>query len=230
MFPQIDLENDEMTNAAITWLGNLVTRASDLAKTVKELTARLDKMELDVAAAKHGKEIADAAYDQVNAQRIEAENALTRVRTEQAFCETENAVLLKEVRELREATKGLEAEITKIKESHQGEIKTLSDALTAATERAKDHEDLYKLAEQDKAQLQEDLEKTNAELRIAHATVATQDETIKKLRDIIDNINKAIGNAKNHWESQPRDEVGKWIAPRVDLSDEDEGDFSNLSL
>jgi chromosome segregation ATPase len=224
MFPQIDLENDEMTNAAITWLGNLVTRASDLAKTVSELTARLDKMELEIAAAKHGKEIADAAYDQVNAQRIEAENALTSVRSDRAFYSAETERLGREADELRETTKGLEAEITKIKESHQAEMDVARKALEAATERARDHEDLYKLAEQDKAQLALELERTETELRIAHATVATQEETIRKLRDIIDNINKAIGNAKGHWENQPRDEVGKWVAPQTDQ------DFPNLSL
>jgi chromosome segregation ATPase len=80
--PVLNQENISMIRTALSAISNHLVDASNLAEEVKALRSDVEVLRKEVAQANHFREIADQAYQQVNAQRIAAESELTTTRTE----------------------------------------------------------------------------------------------------------------------------------------------------
>jgi hypothetical protein len=81
----LDLTNPEslvMLQNAIALVANGLVEASALAVTVKEIQATVVELREAITVANYQREVADVAYQQVNAQRIDAETELARVQNE----------------------------------------------------------------------------------------------------------------------------------------------------
>ena len=80
--PVLNQENISMIRTALSAISNHLVDASNLAEEVKALRSDVEVLRKEVAQANHFREIADQAYQQVNAQRIAAEGELTTTRQE----------------------------------------------------------------------------------------------------------------------------------------------------
>lgn len=222
-FPEIDLENPEMIHSAVTALANALLKASDLMKTVRGLQDRLDDMERDLSQARHYKEVADAAYNTVNAARIDAENQLSSARSERAFYEDENKKLVAEMVEVRAKVVEVEAEVLKLKAAHEQELTTHITAREAAEKAANEHHELYKMAQEDCVKLTKERDEAKRQLDAANILTEGLRKENEGLQLIIRNIELTLNPsltkpANSHWETQPRDERGRWDERGPDMS------------
>lgn len=219
-FPTLNLEDPQMIANFVTTLANALVRASELMQVVKNLQHKLEEVEAKAEAAFHQKEIADAAYNSVNAQRIDAENQVISLRSERVALERDNQTLTLELGDIKARVVDLEAEVLKVRNEYEERIAALTNSLTAANERAQDHLDLYNMAESDKANMQITLrgvEKERDDLRFDNAALK---DANAKLQEMIDKVQVALHPVKllklptdkpanSHWESQPRNPAGQ---------------------
>lgn len=223
-FPIIDLENPEMISQAIQSIANAFVRASELAQIVKAMQRDMEELRQQVAEHKHHKEIADAAYNQVNAARIEAENHCVSLRTERNALEQDNNRLVFEIGDIKAKVAEVEAEIIRIRDNYEAKIAGLVEERDRAIEKAKDATDLYNLAEEDKRQQAITIKGLEDELAKEKGAATALREANGKLQEVIAEINKVLqpggSKANSHWQAQPRDPATqRWIPEEpTDLS------------
>jgi chromosome segregation ATPase len=168
------LENPDMLRSTFALVANSIVEASDLAREVKALREAVDNMNhaLSVAhereahahaernealqardAAVRAREVADAAYDKVNAQRIAAEMEAHDLREDRDALTNSEAYARQELGEALSKIAELEAEVMRLKASHEAEISHANHRINEYLDKAKDFEDLYAMAEDDKKKL-----------------------------------------------------------------------------
>lgn len=122
---EISEENVTMLRDSLSNFGqafaNMLVDASKLKKEFEALKEEVRQLREETARANHLREIADQAYNQVNAQRIEAENQLSAARADRNQAEKERdealsqvATLSTQLTEAGEKVKALEADNTKL--------------------------------------------------------------------------------------------------------------------
>lgn len=215
----IDLENPEMISKAIAGIANAFIRASELAGVVKELQNKLKEVEAKAEAAMHQKEIADQAYNAVNAQRIDAENQAHALRAERNELERNNERLLFEIGDVKAKVTSLEADIIRLKEDHERTLESITSERNRALDRIKELEEFNVMYEVDNKKLQSELDAAKSALLYSAETERNLRAENEKLRRVIDRVNSAMkgeDKANSHWVDQPRDEEGRWASDRPD--------------
>lgn len=215
----IDLENPEMISKAIAGIANAFIRASELAGVVKELQNKLKEVEAKAEAAMHQKEIADQAYNAVNAQRIDAENQAHALRAERNELEGNNERLLFEIGDVKAKVTSLEADIIRLKEDHERTLESITSERNRALDRIKELEEFNVMYEVDNKKLQGELDAAKSALLYSAETERNLRAENEKLRRVIDRVNSAMkgeDKANSHWVDQPRDDEGRWASDRHD--------------
>jgi chromosome segregation ATPase len=172
--PVSPLENTDMINSSMKFIANALVDASDLVQRVKAVEDEVKRLtdalavandqavvamrERDAAlsakdAAIRAKEIADAAFDTVNAQRISAEMEAHDLREARDALTNSEAHARRELGEVLSKVAELEAEVLRLKAQAETDAAFFNTAMAGAHEKAKDYEDLYKLANDDIARL-----------------------------------------------------------------------------
>jgi chromosome segregation ATPase len=182
------LENPDMLRSTFALVANSIVEASDLAAEVKHIREELAKIsnsllaaieretralaERDLAlaerdAAVRAAEIADQAYETVNGLRIAAETEAHDLREALATRTTNYNTLHGVNVDLAARITELEAEVLRLTADHDAYSKEAATEMRRLTDKARDYEDLYALAEEDKKRLTVELDNTRQD-RNAH--------------------------------------------------------------
>lgn len=145
-FPEINLEDSNMVGEFVKVFANALTKASDLAGQLAALRDEMVELRRQVSSANHSREVADAAYNAVNAQRIQAENECHSLRGELNTYIKAEADAQIALGDTKAKVVELEAEIVKLVNDSNETIASANAKRTAAEAKAKDFEDLYNLA------------------------------------------------------------------------------------
>jgi chromosome segregation ATPase len=131
--------NDEeitMIQTALAAISNRLVGASNLAQKYEALAAEVAELRKEVQQANHFREIADQAYQQVNAQRIAAESELTTTRTELVNTKATLVVVREELDIVRFDLSVAKTRIASLEEDASRVIREADEMIAAAVAKA----------------------------------------------------------------------------------------------
>jgi len=145
--PVLDAENITMIQRALSAISNTLVDASQLAHEFATLKDEVRLLREETARANHFREIADNAYQQVNAQRISAETELTTVRFERDNARTDKDHLQFDVQALNGKLAEANGRIAALEEDQTkliGEMdKAIGEAEAKADAKVREVEERY---------------------------------------------------------------------------------------
>jgi len=208
------LENPEMLRSTFALVANSIVEASDLAAEVKALRKAVDEMTLALRVADErearayierneaitardlalrSKELADAAYDTVNGQRISAEAEAQDLRRARNEAQDAAAAMSLDLTAALSKVAELEAEILRLHGHQTGVVLELDDKLTDALAKARDFEDLYALAQEDNSKLTSDLIAAHRDRDYWQGEYTSRATTLGKSLDTLASIRDLVG-------------------------------------
>jgi chromosome segregation ATPase len=137
--PVLDEGNMSMIRTALAAIGNTLVDASHLAREMDDLRIEVKGLREETQRANHFREIADQAYQQVNAQRISAESELITARFERDSAKVDHSTAMFNIQNLIAQLSTANGRIAALEEDQSkllGEMdKAIDDARTEANAR-----------------------------------------------------------------------------------------------
>jgi len=224
--PIFDLENTEMLRDTFNKLANTIVAASGLALEIKELRGIVEGYRREAiaaheaavkaieerneafaaaATAQAAREIADAAYQTVNGQRIAAETELTEVRQEIKDLRAERDLYKEEVERINRQSIGLaetyEKSLKGATDAYKEEMERLRAELKETEERRATVSTNFRTAQdellrvcKDRDSLQDERDALSVESADLHKLCDEQQADIEKLQKKLQTILDVIGS------------------------------------
>lgn len=177
--PRSAFKDEEITmiQTALAAISNRLVGASNLAQKYEALAAEVAELRKEVQQANHFREIADQAYQQVNAQRIAAESELSSTRQELVTTKATLVVVREELDHVRFDLGVAHARIVSLEEDATRVIREADEMV--ASMRAK-FEDRIRVVEED----------ADRRVQAAEAKVRDRHEEFATLRSRVDELNR----------------------------------------